>query len=191
LLALLSDLLLRSRAASLMDLAELAADFRNETGRRVFALGLQLLLHRRRAIELASDDAFEMVLFLLNSCLAHMDVANAGDCLTGRVIVRAAHKIFRRRGPGEAGGGEDHVYNYVRDHELWRAPAFWEEDFWFREVKRARTQVPRCCCCVLLFCCCSVEWPIARVDDDVVVVVVVCLSLDHVSMMMIMRRRRG
>ena len=130
--------LLRSRPVTLLDVAELAADFRAEGGRRVFALGLKLLLHRRKAVELAPD-AFELLLFLLNSCLAHMDVATAGDCLTGRVIISAAHKVFRRTDAG----GEDHVYNYVRDHELWQSPTFWEEDFWFREVKRARTQASR------------------------------------------------
>ncbi len=63
-----------------------------------------------------------------------MDLAKASDFITGRVILGAAHKIFRK----SATGGEDYVFNYIRDHPLWQSLDFWEENFWTVEVRRVR-----------------------------------------------------
>lgn len=125
------DLML-SRKVDFPVVSLLASEFKQEAGRRVFGVCLKILLKRRRAVEL-SNDSFELLLFLINTSLVHMDLKQASDFLTGRVFLSAANKIFRR-----VDGHEDLVFNYVRDHPLWRSEDFWEEHFWRKEVSRVK-----------------------------------------------------
>jgi hypothetical protein len=91
------------------------------------------LLKQRKRVEL-KNDGFELLLYLLNTSLVSMDLAKASDFITGRVILSASHKIFRT----SATGGEDYVFNYIREHPLWQSLDFWEENFWTVEVRRVR-----------------------------------------------------
>jgi hypothetical protein len=117
--------LLQSKPLEFSQLTLLADEFKAEAGRRVFAMSLKMLLHKKKSVEV-SESAMELLLFLFNTCLVYMDLSKPSDFISGRVFVSAAHKIYRR----DDVGGEDQVYNYIRDHELWRSVTFWEDHFW-------------------------------------------------------------
>ena len=88
------DLLL-NRVVDFPVISLLASEFKEEAGRRVFGVCLKILLKQRKTVELINDN-FELLLFLLNTSLIHMDLAKASDFITGRIILNVANKIFRR-----------------------------------------------------------------------------------------------
>ncbi len=126
------DLML-SRAVDFSVVAMLASEFKNEAGRRVLGVCLKMLLKQKKRVEL-TNDSFELVLYLLNTSLVAMDLAKASDFITGRIILSASHKIFRK----SDSRGDDYVFNYIREHPLWQSLDFWEENFWTSEVRRVR-----------------------------------------------------
>ena len=127
------DLML-SREVGFSVVSMLASEFEQEAGRRVLGVCLKIILKQKKTIEL-QNDSFELLLFLINTSLVHMDLKQPADFVTGRVFMSAAHKVFRK-----SSDGEDHVFNYIREHPMWKSLEFWEENFWASEVRRVRKQ---------------------------------------------------
>jgi hypothetical protein len=74
-----------------------------------------------------SEDCFELLLYLINTTLMEMDLSDSTDIITARVLMHAASIIVRVRSDT---GEIEALQDFVRDHQVWSQPSFWEELFW-------------------------------------------------------------
>eukprot|EP01094_Clydonella_sp_ATCC50884_P018770 TRINITY_DN3531_c0_g1_i1.p1 TRINITY_DN3531_c0_g1~~TRINITY_DN3531_c0_g1_i1.p1 ORF type:complete len:304 (+),score=130.05 TRINITY_DN3531_c0_g1_i1:3-914(+) len=124
------------RAVEFSLVRELQGLFGREEGRRRFT---QLLERGVRSTAASTpsaplsldDDAFELLLYLINTTLMEMDAAPTPDIITARVLMHASTVIRRT-------SSDEFVQEFIKDHHVWEKMAFWEELVWDELAKKHR-----------------------------------------------------
>jgi len=100
---------------------------KSEAGRRSFTQMLKqifILPDGKRGSILLSDNSFLRMLFLINTLLSVLDMGNAADYITGKVIMQISEIVYH-----EVDGVKESMDRLLHHHYFCNFE-FWEEYFW-------------------------------------------------------------
>jgi len=161
LFVLLTDLmsnLMEGKKANEEDMVKVKSVFNLDEGRRLFTSLLETAITSSPSgsKELSTNN-FELLLFLINSCLNVLKLENGADYICAKIILQTAEIIYRKvkilpakpkdlpakkdskkwsskRQPAPAPEPvketEECVMPFIKDHFVWEHLSFWEEYFW-------------------------------------------------------------
>lgn len=105
-----------------------------EGGRRAFVQVLKKTMQKVQTLVL-SDQAFEFLLYLLNTALQAGQLASEQDLIAAKILLHSSMAICRRvpaRGADQVQAQEQFEYaaEFIREYDIWKNVALWEETFW-------------------------------------------------------------